>query len=287
MNMQEEINTPQDFYRKMLSSVTRALSIQRDTQLNHLAPGEVSRSDVDVFLDEVSQSGLNIVFMVDEFDRVLRGRFDVSFLEGIRAWQGRTNVAWIFASHNRLETIGEQVGVPAGSPYYNIFVPPPIVLGSLTMEEAKQLILHPTNDSQVDFSLMEVEEIIGIAGRMPYSLQNAAALAYQGRFAGLDLDEIGIRDQLLRSLDSYYTHIWEKQITESERQLLEKILRSESISSSSLMHTQLEFLGASGLLEPNHGQMSISGEVLKTWITRRLQQPHALRTTARGRKKRE
>jgi hypothetical protein len=272
MNMQEEINTPQVFYRKMLSSVIRAVSLQRGGPLDHLAPGDVNRGDVDIFLDECQQKRLNIVFMVDEFDLVLRGQFDVSFLEGIRAWQGRTNVAWIFASHKRLETIGQAVGVPAGSPYYNIFVPPPIILGSLTDEEARQLILHPTRDSNNDFSNPEVDDLIYIAGRMPYLLQNTAAMAFQARSSELSFEEMKIVDRLVVALDSYFTHIWEKQITQNERQLLERILSRKSVLSNGQSLAQLEFLISSGLVDVESDQLSISGEVLKTWISRRLQE---------------
>jgi hypothetical protein len=268
INMQEEINTPRDFYRKMLSSVIRALSAQKGMPINHLPAGDVLRGDVDAFLDQASVMGLNIVFLVDEFDRVLRGKFDVSFLEGIRAWQGMKNLAWIFASHKRLETIGNEVGVPVGSPYYNIFVPPPIVLGAFTLAEAQQLILHPTPYAEIDYSDEEINELIRLSGRLPYVLQTAAAFAYQNRQISFNAAVEKARSQLYATMSMYYFYIWEKQLTKDERQIIKSISQTR-LAPYALRDSdfrQVDFLQQVGLLELESDQLVVSGEVFQNWL---------------------
>ncbi len=270
LNMQNDINNPAEFYRQMIQSSIRTLAAKKQIQ-NYSLSGEVNRLGLENFLDAMMSLGLNLVFLVDEFDRVGGGNFDRDFLEGLRALSSDRRLAWILVSHNSLDVIGQRMEIPAGSPFYNIITPPPLFVGSLITEDAQQLIRHPTRNVNVDVEDEEISFLIDLAGYLPFSLQMAAAFLWNAKTTKplTESRRQEVANLFMEVMKPYYYHHWKHQLSSNEQRLLiqltNKNIQLTNDDRNHLIATaqRLKFLGI--IAESEH-DYKITSKAFCNWV---------------------
>jgi hypothetical protein len=261
--------TPVDFYQK----VYRDLLIKL-TNIPEPAPS-VSPTIDDIALLLCHFPNRRVVLLLDEFDHLTQGAFDQSFLLQLRVLAGArdTDLAFITASFKSLEHIGDSLGLPSTSPFYNIFFPSRFYPSELSKTEAADLIRRPAEQEGVDFTDEEVENIQAMAGTLPFLLQMSACKWFLMKRDGQSVVQEEIQKELVDEANPFFEGWW-RDLEEKNRLLLGHIAQKGSILGNNLQNPgaeeELRFLKNYGLVIEEKGTLRVNGLVLATWVRRQI-----------------
>jgi len=174
VNLEHRIKEEDDFYYFVLKNIQKCL-LAKKIEIN------LKEDDIDNLsskfekIIEATLDQTRLVILLDEFENVVHNeKFDLSFFSFLRSFVSNS-FAWITATRESLYKLFKKRNFKKDiSPFLNVFDPFPINIAELENYEAKKLIKEPARDYGVEFLENEIEEIIKLAGRLPYFLQAAA-----------------------------------------------------------------------------------------------------------------
>lgn len=234
--------------------------------------------DVEMCLYHFPQQ--RVVLLLDEFDQVNTGAFGMDFFTELRALTGVMDydVACVTASYADLYTLGRRVGLPPTSPFYNIFYPTPIYLSGLRAAVARQLICQPAAQAGVQFDEADVQEMLALAGTLPFFLQATAAYWMQGAASSG-----AVARALVTDLSPYFEQWW-RHFTQEEKTLLQGLsqrhLMAQLPYGSPVLSQAVRLLQRYGLIVAGEGGWQLNGRLLQQWLCERVELPPAVPETA-------
>lgn len=198
--------TPAEFYnrvyRKLLGNLPRV-------------PSGVDRAqsgddvyDVESLLYEFDER--RVVFLMDEFDQLRNAHFGSDFLTELRALSGVWDfeLAYVTASYWDNYRLGQFVGLPSTSPFYNIFYPTPIYLSGLSPSELDELVKVPARRVGIDADEEDVAFVRYHAGTLPFFVQAVAAIWLGYKAQGKKPDTAAVNQRLVSEMWPYFDQWW-------------------------------------------------------------------------------
>jgi DNA-binding winged helix-turn-helix (wHTH) protein len=217
-------------------------------------------------------ANLRLLLLCDEVEELIHlNRDDPALLRKLRrAMQSREGVRSVLASSSRLWQLAEEGGDT--SPFLDGFTPP-LYLGALTDEEARELIRQtglPTA-SQPEFSDLDVERIRSSCGNHPYLMQLVCRRA-------VDLGDLeGAIEQVStdRSVGFFFSVDFEL-LSVTDRAVLRLLAERSELSHDTLrdelaehaaLAASLDVLLRLGLIgERSGGGFHITNEFFRRWL---------------------
>ncbi|MCA9875629.1 MAG: AAA family ATPase [Ardenticatenaceae bacterium] len=261
--------TPADFYNRLLKKLNQSLSGTRPLNLWQTLPDETSLYDVETILCQHPHR--RIILLLDEFDHIRTGSFSEDFLTELRAMTSVLDyeLACVTASYWDLYQLGEHIGLPPTSPFYNIFYPTPIYLPGLDLPEVDLLIRQPASQSGLMYSDNEVADIHALAGSLPFFIQATAAKWYETKLYGMPPTFNAILPQMVASLTPYFDQWW-RSLNQCERLLLHSLGMRTAVDPANCHSTELNAarrrLRSLGLIVPGLNGWSVNGAIFAEWI---------------------
>jgi hypothetical protein len=197
--------TPADFYASVCQRLLAALP--------NRTPERGSRLTADVFTLEsllYEFGGRRVVLVLDEFDHLKTADFGGDFLVELRALAGVWDyeLAYVTSSYWELNRIGRFIGLPATSPFYNIFYPTPIHLSGLDTVELERLVREPALRVGVQADEEDVAFVRYYAGSIPFFVQALAAVRLAHKSRNRPLDVRAVTQRLVAEMWPYFEQWW-------------------------------------------------------------------------------
>lgn len=209
-------------YRKLLSSLPRV-------------PAGVDRArvtadvyDLESLLYEFGDR--RIVLLMDEFDQLRTANFNADFMTELRALAGvwDYDLAYVTASYWDNNRLGNFVGLPPTSPFYNIFYPTPIYLSGLSPADLEALVKIPARSVGIVADDEDVAFIRHHAGTLPFFVQAVAAEWLMGKARG-ERPQPGRLNQRLASEMSPYFEQWWSNFNDVERDVAATVAQEKPV----------------------------------------------------------
>lgn len=160
-------------------------------------------------LEDIRDAGYRPVLLMDAFDRVTRNpHFDPDFFSFLRSLAGIYDlISYVTASIKPLYEVCHSDEV-ASSPFFNIFHT--CLLGPLTSEEARELIILPAQRAGMAFTAEEVAWLLARAGRHPFFVQVACRhlFAAKMRQQRTPIDLKLVQDEMYHELLPHFANAW-------------------------------------------------------------------------------
>jgi len=174
-------------------------------------------------VSQMRREGLQLVFMLDEFERLgTNQNLDIDFFGGLRSLAITNQVVFITASKVPLDQLSTRArNNLLGSNFFNIFRVVPLDLFSES--DSRDLITSGFRRVEVSLSSEMSDWVLQTGGRHPFFLQVAGDCAYQAVVearaepTGLCLDTL--MNCFVRQAESHFRYYWE-QLTSQERYVL-------------------------------------------------------------------
>ncbi|RMH01955.1 MAG: hypothetical protein D6706_00875 [Chloroflexi bacterium] len=262
--------TPSEFYYRLLLQLKNTLGQKQPINLwKSSPPDKTNLYDVEMLLCQ--HPDRRIILLLDEFDQLRTNNFDQDFLVELRAMTSvmEYDLACVTASYWDLYQLGEQIGLPPTSPFYNIFYPTPIYLSGLETAETEALIRKPAEHAGIHFSQSEIADIQQLAGTLPFFVQATAAKWFDLRRNGQIPDATSMCQQLAIDLSPYFGQWW-RHFTSCEQKLLldaANRLPVKQLNNSLEGAEALRRLQNYGLLTLQNGEPAINGAIFAWWLT--------------------
>jgi AAA+ ATPase superfamily predicted ATPase len=274
--------TPLRFWQRVLRKIGRSLC---DDALAPMIEETRRRDEIDVFdledlFEEISDSGINVVLLLDEFEYVTQNpNFGSDFFGGLRALAIHFNLSLVPATRRELVDLCHSEEIK-GSPFFNIFAT--IVLRPFSLQDARQLLRCYTAEREHPFSPDEIDFVLGLASGYPFFTQMAGMYLYQGKEGGLrgqDLYE-SVLQNFHEQTDQHFTYFWSHS-SDSEKITLLAIMainsskpkdgRSATRENIKGLHPRADLdineLLKRGLLVEQEGRYSLFSPVFQQWIS--------------------
>jgi hypothetical protein len=179
LDCQEVGGSPaEEVYESLLSGLrhaAQAAGIVLDTPRSE--PGTYRA--LDRLLHQVSQQGVSVVFLLDEFELLAANEhLTPYFFARLRGLTTKYGLAYLTASQRPLFAITAEEEI-LSSPFFNIFVT--LLLGLYPAEEARTLFASRLAGSGVTFSPALRDHLCFLVGPHPFFLHVAGYHAYQSR----------------------------------------------------------------------------------------------------------
>ncbi|MBM4431066.1 MAG: hypothetical protein FJ026_12070 [Chloroflexi bacterium] len=213
------IRDTQEFYGELLEGLA-----EKVPALFASMTGEVSQRQVRAVLKKLEPRRL--VLLIDEFERLIANQnFPVSFFSFLRGLCGQPEVRLVTTTIQRLCDC--YWGEWEGSPLYNIFRT--VYLGSWTEPEFDHFLAETSSRSGISL-LAHRDEIVQLAGRIPFYVQMACSLCFDAcRESSEDtlqgLPEVG--DRFAVEARPYLERTWEKHLNPLERAVLTAVAQGQ------------------------------------------------------------
>lgn len=209
-------------YRKLLSGLPRAS-----------AGADRARATAGVYELEsllYEFGGRRIVLLMDEFDQLRTANFDADFMTELRALAGvwDYDLAYVTASYWDNHRLGNFVGLPPTSPFYNIFYPTPIYLSGLSPADLEDLVKIPARSVGIVADDEDVAFIRHHAGTLPFFVQAVAAEWLMGKARG-ERPQSGQLDRRLASEMSPYFEQWWSNFSDVERDVATTVAQERPV----------------------------------------------------------
>lgn len=221
-----------EFYNKTTDAFFESVCKQIVQQSRGLLqPTIQSRKGSDGFselLDEIEEQGLHLTLLMDAFDNIIHHKsyFDLGFFGFLRAQAGKGKVSYITASINPLTEV--RTGVE-GSPFFNIFSE--CKIGPLDPNEARDLILQPSQQAGVPFTGGEADWILIRTGRHPFFIQRFCYHLFEEKLqAHREIQWDRIRSQGYAELVPHFEDTW-RNLNLKQQELLKNEAQQRSSSS--------------------------------------------------------
>ena len=222
---------PSEFYQRTIAKLNLLLpEVQKINLWKEPEQNKVTMFHLETVLCQFPNK--RIILLLDEFDKIRKSAFDQDFLTELRAlasvWE--YELACITASYWDLYQLGEEVGLPPTSPFYNIFYPTPIYMNGLSTTQLNNLILSPISEMGVMLERAEVEHILRFSGSLPFFTQATASawINLQNSKKEFELKELFAH--LVADLSSYFLQWW-RHFSEIEREVLITVANNNPIDS--------------------------------------------------------
>lgn len=189
-------------YRKLLSSLPRT-----PTGLDH-ARSTADVYDLESLLYEFGDR--RIILLMDEFDQLRTADFNADFMTELRALAGvwDYDLAYVTASYWDNNRLGNFVGLPPTSPFYNIFYPTPIYLSGLSPADLEALVKIPARSVGIVADDEDVAFIRHHAGTLPFFVQAVAADWLMGKARGERPQPSQLNQRLTPEMSPYFEQWW-------------------------------------------------------------------------------
>lgn len=173
-------------------------------------------------LEDIRNAGFHPVLLMDAFDRVTsNAAFDAHFFSFLRSLAGINDlISYITSTIKPLYKVCHSDTV-AQSPFFNIFLTCP--LGPLTSEEARKLVIVPTEQTQYAFLPTEVDWLLNQAGQHPFFLHVACRHLFEeklrcgGESSTLNFEYV--QRSIYQELLPHFNQAWEDLETDQKTQL--------------------------------------------------------------------
>ena len=184
LQMVDEGMAPEQLWRRLLVLMRRQCTADDIADiLGALERSErLTTFDLDELFQEVDDAGLHIVFLLDEFERVTENtNFGPDFYYGLRSLIIRHKVALVTSSRLELIELCHSEAVKS-SPFFNIFAN--INLRLFSDADWQLMVSRSLAGTGVQFSELEMEQVLDLAGLHPYFLQAASCMLYESHRLG-------------------------------------------------------------------------------------------------------
>ena len=215
--------------------------------------------------------GRRVVVLMDEFDHLRTARFSGDFLVELRALTSDWNydLAYVTASYWNLVQLGNLVGLPPTSPFYNIFYPTPIYLSGLSATELDELVRLPARRVGIEATGEDVAYVRSLAGSLPFFVQATAAIWLQYKVEGRKRDTRMITQRLVSEMWPYYEQWW-RNFSDIERDVLATISKENQSAhlpyDEGEINATVEGLWNYGLIAKSGTQFWMDSQVFSQWI---------------------
>ena len=249
--------TPGDFYGRVARRLRGILSPR---VAGHDAPAEADVYTVESLLYELADR--RVVLLLDEFDQLRAAGFGGEFLTELRALAGvwEYELGFVTASYWDLFRLGNFVGLPVTSPFYNIFHPTPIYLSGLSPAELDELVCVPARRVGIAADEADVAAVGHIAGSLPFFVQATAAVWLAGKMDGQPAGEGAVTQRLVSEMGPYFEQWW-RNFSDVERDALLALAQEQPLAR--LAYGQAEVAAAVGRLS-RYGLVVRTGE--RPWV---------------------
>jgi hypothetical protein len=274
VDMSSRVVSPADFYLEVVKAITSSIDPSFVLQTPSTFPEFRLFSEWLTTIFNQSKE-LRLVVLLDDFDLLIKSpRFNNvndDFWGPLRSLVG-PQFTWVTACYQDLYTIKNEKG--SGSPFFNVFHPTPIILGSLESEECQRLICEPASDQGINFTPKEVETIQNIAGPLPYFLQIVAEEWFRAKKAHESFEQCSykILVELLSNphIRKIFSGYWENLMTQ-EQDYLRQIIQKDSAQKTGhdIERNPLDY----GLLRIDGDHVGIAGELFASWLCEYLSKP--------------
>ncbi len=255
---------PADFYARVARGLLRASG--RPTADPALA--------ADAYMVEsllYDFSGRRVVLFLDEFDALRTAGFGDDFLTELRALAGVWDyeLAYVTASYWPLAQLGNFVGLPATSPFYNIFFPTPLYVAGLGPAELDELVRVPARRVGIIADDEDVALVRDIAGTLPFFVQATAAAWLAQKADGQPPDAAAIARRLTSEMGPYFEQWW-RGFNDVERAILRAVAAERPVGR--LPYDAAELSGAArrlteyGVLVAAGEQWGCDSALLRRWL---------------------
>mgnify|MGYP000167282541 FL=1 len=257
--------TPGDFYGRVARRLTGLLSSRAAAQD---APVAADVYTVEALLYDLADR--RIVLLLDEFDQLRTAAFGGDFMTELRALAGvwEYELGYVTASYWDLFRLGNFVGLPVTSPFYNIFHPTPIFLSGLSPAELDELVRVPARRVGIAADEADVAAVRAIAGSLPFFVQATAAIWLSGRLDDRPIDAQAVTLRLVSEMGPYFEQWWrnfsdverEALLAVAQEKPLERLPYSEAEIGAALVRLRHYGVVATG------GRPWVDGALLKQWL---------------------
>ncbi|MCP5095145.1 MAG: AAA family ATPase [Chloroflexi bacterium] len=262
--------TPTQFYSRLLRRLKVKLGNPESVTLWKESPaGSATMYDVESYLCQFPDH--RIVLLLDEFDQLRIDTFDQDFLTELRAMTSVLDydLACVTASYWDLYYLGNKIGLPPTSPFYNIFYPSSIYLSGLEEAEVETLIRNPIKDSGIEFSSDDVKEIRKLAGNLPFFIQATSAQWLRRKRSGKEIKSSHVLRQLAADMSPYFDQWW-RYLDKVQQELMHSLAHTRLMDQlpygSIELSEAIRHLQNYGLLCEEDGKLVINGSVFTSWI---------------------
>lgn len=262
--------TPADFYQRVQQQLQHRLFNDGTAHqpVAHRPAATVTLFDLEMLLRQFPQ--YRFVLLLDEFDHMHLEHFGQDFLVELRAltsmWE--YDLACVTASYWDLYHLGGRLGLPPTSPFYNIFHPSPLFLPGLAAETAVSLIEQPAQRSNLTFTPEQVEQILQMAGTLPFFVQATAAKWYQLLRQDRLPAGAAIQQLLINEMRPYF-HQWWRNFDQVEQEMLRLMAQQQArggVANTAVLPNLLYTLHNFGLVVQERGRLFINGDLFAHWI---------------------
>jgi hypothetical protein len=222
-----------EYLQKTREDFFHAVCDQIMTQCQHLVPIQpsllVGEDKFRRLLEDIKGFGFHPVLLMDAFDRVTsNAAFDPHFFSFLRSLAGINDlISYVTATIKPLYKVCHSDAV-AQSPFFNIFLT--CSLGPLTPDEAKTLILSPTEGTPCAFLSTEVDWLFKQVGQHPFFLQVACRHLFEEKLqcAGVRnaLNFEQVRKSIYQELLPHFERAWEDLEDDQKTQLKTEVFQN-------------------------------------------------------------
>ena len=172
-----------------------------------------------------------IVLLMDEFDQLRAANFNADFMTELRALAGvwDYDLAYVTASYWDNNRLGNFVGLPPTSPFYNIFYPTPIYLSGLSPGDLEDLVKIPARSVGIVADDEDVAFIRHHAGTLPFFVQAVAADWLMGKARGERPQPAQLNQRLASEMSPYFEQWWSN-FSDVERDVATIVAQEKPVS---------------------------------------------------------
>jgi AAA-like domain len=280
LQMVDQAMNPDRLWHRLLTLLQRQCA---DLGVSKAVSGLVRQDRLDAFdLDEVFQevdeNGHNVVFLLDEFERITANtNFGPDFYYGLRSLMIHHRLALVTSSRLELIELCHSDAIKS-SPFFNVFAN--ISLRMFARAEFELMVERALSGTAVAFTEPELENVLELAGLHPYFLQAACHMLYESYELRLGLLErqdflaAGFRAQAVPHIIDY----WDNS-NDYEKIVLTAAAMLERAAQSSAGFTQddlervfsrselwVENLAKRGLIIEAGGRYRLFSSIVGPWI---------------------
>ena len=258
--------TPGDFYGRVARRLTGLLSPRAAA---HDAPAAADVYTVESLLYDLADR--RVVLLLDEFDQLRGAEFGGDFMTELRALAGvwEYQLGYVTASYWDLFRLGNFVGLPVTSPFYNIFHPTPIYLSGLSPAELDDLVRVPARRVGIAADEEDVAGVRAIAGSLPFFVQATAAVWLADKLAGQATDRRAVVARLVPEMGPYFEQWW-RNFSDVERDALLAVAHEKPVErlpySEAETAAALRRLQHYGIVMATGGRPWVDGALLRQWL---------------------
>jgi len=255
--------TPADFYARVGRRLLAALS---PAAAQHEPPGDAY--GIESLLYDLADR--RVVLLLDEFDQLRAADFGADFMTELRALAGVWDyeLGFVTASYWDLYRLGNFVGLPVTSPFYNIFHPTAIYLSGLSPAELDELVRVPARRVGIVAEDEDVAYVRRIAGSLPFFVQATAAIWLADKLDNHRGGEREVTARLVSEMGLYFEQWW-RNFSDVERDTLATIAAEKPVErlpySEAEVAAAVQRLRHYGILAATGG-LWIDGLLFQSWL---------------------